>query len=163
MAICLLPQWSIGSLRRCDQYRLQNAALALLWGYGNNGNHCKSFTQGANWMINLRQAAVKIPTTARKAIAKAPVEWDLRLYVAGATPKSSLALRNLKRLCKEHLAGQYRIEIVDLTKNPQLGLAEQILALPALVRKGPFAGRKLIGNLSDTERVLASLDVERKS
>lgn len=103
-------------------------------------------------MIILRKAVVKKPATARKtkAIAKAPVEWDLRLYVAGATPKSSFALRNLKRLCKEHLAGQYRIEIVDLTKNPQLGLAEQILALPALGRKGTPPIRKFVGILSNT-------------
>ena len=88
--------------------------------------------------------------------------WDLRLYVAGSTPKSSIALRNLERLCEEHLAGDYRIEIVDLTKNPQLGQADQIVALPALVRKGPFPSRKIIGNLSDTERVLASLDLGRR-
>jgi circadian clock protein KaiB len=68
--------------------------------------------------------------------------------------------RNLKRLCDEHLVGRYQIEIVDLTKNPQLAQADQIVALPALVRKGSFPIRKIIGTLSDTERVLASLGIE---
>jgi circadian clock protein KaiB len=110
-------------------------------------------------MDNLRKAVVKKRPTARKAkaAAKAAVDWDLRLYVAGSTPKSSIALRNLQRLCVENLGGGYKIEIVDLTKNPQLGQADQIIALPALVRKGPFPIRKISGNLSDRERVLASL------
>jgi hypothetical protein len=72
---------------------------------------------------------------------------------------SEIAVRNLERFCEEHLAGRYRIEIVDLTKNPQLGQADQIIALPALVRKRPFPIRKMIGSLSDTEQVLASLDL----
>jgi circadian clock protein KaiB len=98
-----------------------------------------------------------------KAKAPAVVEWDLRLYVAGMTLKSSIAIRNLERLCEEHLADNYRIEIVDLTKDPQLGLDDQILALPTLVRKRPIPSRRLIGNLSDMERVLASLDLGKRS
>lgn len=94
-----------------------------------------------------------------KAIAVAPVEWDLRLYVAGPTPKSVAALRNLEQLCDEHLAGRYRIEVIDLMKNPQLARGNQILAVPTLVRKLPAPIRKIIGNLSDTERVLIGLDL----
>jgi circadian clock protein KaiB len=103
----------------------------------------------------------KLPTARDEA--KASVEWDLRLYIAGSTPKSSIALRNLERLCEEHFVGRYRIEIVDLTKNPQLAKADQILALPTLVRKGIFPIHKIIGSLSDTERVLASLELDGRS
>jgi circadian clock protein KaiB len=85
--------------------------------------------------------------------------WDLRLYVAGQTPKSLAAFANLKRLCNEHLAGQYRIEVIDLTQNPQLAAEHQILALPTLVRKLPTPIRKIIGDLSQTERVLVGLDL----
>jgi len=104
---------------------------------------------------------MKTPATSRKAkaAAAAPVEWDLRLYVAGPTPKSVAAFRNLEQLCEEHLAGRYRIEVIDLMKNPQLAQGDQILAVPTLVRKLPAPIRKIIGNLSDTERVLVGLDL----
>jgi circadian clock protein KaiB len=104
---------------------------------------------------------VKTPTTPRKpkAVVLTPVEWDLRLYVAGPTPKSIAAFRNLEQLCEEHLAGRYRIEVIDLMKNPQLARGDQILAVPTLVRKLPVPIRKIIGNLSDTERVLVGLDL----
>jgi circadian clock protein KaiB len=85
--------------------------------------------------------------------------WDLRLYVAGQTTKSLAAFSNLKRLCEEHLAGRYRIEVVDLSQNPQLARGDQILALPTLVRKLPPPIRKIIGDLSNTERVLVGLDL----
>lgn len=85
--------------------------------------------------------------------------WDLRLYVAGQTPKSLHAFANLKEICEEHLAGKYRIEVIDLLKNPQLAKGDQILALPTLVRKLPEPVRKIIGDLSDTERVLVGLDL----
>lgn len=88
-----------------------------------------------------------------------PPKWDLRLYVAGPTPKSIMALRNLQRLCEEHLAGQYRIEVIDLLQNPQLAQGDQILAVPTLVRKLPEPIRKIIGDLSNTERVLIGLDL----
>jgi circadian clock protein KaiB len=80
--------------------------------------------------------------------------------LAGSRPKSAIAFLTLKRLCDEHLAGRYQIDIVDLTKNPQLAQPEQILAVPTLVRKGSFPIRKIIGTLSDTERVLTSLGIE---
>lgn len=85
--------------------------------------------------------------------------WQLRLYVAGNTPKSMQALANLKRLCEEHLKGQYSIEVIDLLENPQLAAGDQILAIPTLVRKLPPPLRKIIGDLSNTERVLVGLDL----
>ena len=85
--------------------------------------------------------------------------WELRLYVAGQTPKSLAAFANLKKICDEHLAGQYHIEVVDLVKNPQLASGDQILAIPTLVRKLPEPIRKIIGDLSDTERVLVGLNL----
>jgi circadian clock protein KaiB len=85
--------------------------------------------------------------------------WELRLYVAGLTPRSIAALENLERICEEHLAGKYSIEVVDLLKNPQLARGDQILALPTLVRKLPEPVRKIIGDLSNEERVLVGLDL----
>jgi circadian clock protein KaiB len=85
--------------------------------------------------------------------------WELRLYVAGATPRAITALENLKKICEEHLAGKYTIEVIDLLKNPKLASGDQILALPTLVRKLPEPVRKIIGDLSDTERVLVGLDL----
>ncbi|MDI1246854.1 MAG: circadian clock KaiB family protein [Rhodoferax sp.] len=87
------------------------------------------------------------------------VIWDLRLYVAGQTPKSLTAFANLKRICSEHLQGKYRIEVIDLMLQPQLAAGDQILALPTLVRKLPEPVRKIIGDLSNTERVLIGLDL----
>jgi circadian clock protein KaiB len=92
----------------------------------------------------------------------AHVEWQLRLYVAGQTPKSLAALENLRRLCETHLAGQYEIEVIDLLKNPRLAAGDQILALPTLVRKLPEPIRKIIGDLSNEARVLVGLDVKPK-
>ena len=85
--------------------------------------------------------------------------YVLRLYVAGQTPKSVTAFSNLKKLCQDHLAGQYKIEVIDLLKNPQLASGDQILAIPTLVRKLPQPLKKIIGDLSDTERVLVGLDL----
>jgi circadian clock protein KaiB len=85
--------------------------------------------------------------------------WELRLYVAGQTPKSLAAFANLKRICDEHMVGDYRIEIVDLLESPQLAREDQILAIPTLVRKLPPPLRKIIGDLSNDERVLIGLDL----
>lgn len=98
-----------------------------------------------------------------KAAKATPADWDLRLYVAGPTPKSLAALRNLEKLCEEHLAGRYHIEVVDLMKNPQLAQGDQILAVPTLVRKLPSPIRKIIGNLSNTDRVLVGLDLRSRN
>ena len=86
-------------------------------------------------------------------------EWELRLYVAGQTPKSLAAFANLKKICEEHLEGKYRIEVIDLLKNPRLAEGDQILAIPTLVRKLPEPIKKIIGDLSNTERVLVGLDL----
>ncbi|MGD1030802.1 MAG: circadian clock KaiB family protein [Opitutaceae bacterium] len=85
--------------------------------------------------------------------------WQLRLYVAGQTPKSLTAFSNLKKICESHLNGIYRIEVIDLVKQPELSKGDQILAIPTLVRKLPQPVRKIIGDLSDTERVLVGLDL----
>ena len=85
--------------------------------------------------------------------------WNLRLYVAGQTQKSITAFANLNKICEEHLAGQYRIEVIDLLKNPQLAKGDQIIAIPTLVRKLPEPIKKIIGDLANTERVLVGLDI----
>src|ERR1700735_150738 len=85
--------------------------------------------------------------------------WDLRLYVAGQTPRSVAAFANLKKICEEHLAGRYNIEVVDLLKHPQLAAGDQILAIPTLVRKLPQPLRKIVGDLRDTERALVGLQL----
>jgi circadian clock protein KaiB len=97
----------------------------------------------------------KIPARPRKKSEF----FELRLYVAGQTPKSLTALNNLKKICKEHMDEQYRIEVIDLLANPQLARGDQILAIPTLVRNLPTPIRKIIGDLSNTERVLAGLDL----
>ena len=84
---------------------------------------------------------------------------ELRLYIAGQTPKSLTALSNLKRICENHLTGKYRIEVIDLMKKPQLARGDQILAIPTLVRNLPTPIRKIIGDLSNTERVLVGLNL----
>jgi len=88
--------------------------------------------------------------------------YELRLYVAGQTPKSLTAFANLKKICDDHLAGQYHIEVIDLLKQPQLASGDQILAIPTLVRKLPEPIKKIIGDLSNTERVLVGLDLREQ-
>jgi circadian clock protein KaiB len=85
--------------------------------------------------------------------------WELRLYVAGQTPHSVRAFANLKKICEEHLAGQYRIEVIDLMQNPRMAQQDQIVAIPTLVRKLPEPVRKIIGDLANTERVLKGLEI----
>jgi circadian clock protein KaiB len=85
--------------------------------------------------------------------------WELRLYVAGETPRSVAALANLRRICETHLAGKYSIDVVDLLERPQLARGEQIIAIPTLERRLPEPVRKIIGDLSNTERVLIGLDI----
>jgi circadian clock protein KaiB len=124
--------------------------------------------------MKLQKRAVKKTIAGRKASAssvkpartkslvkkaKAPDVWKLRLYVAGQTPKSLTAFSNLKKLCEQHLPGRYQIEIVDLTKQPQLAQNDQIVALPTLVRKLPEPIKRVIGDLSNLERVMVGLDL----
>lgn len=85
--------------------------------------------------------------------------WRLRLYVAGQTPRCLAAFANLKEICEHHLSGKYSIEVIDLLRNPQLSRGDQILAIPTLVRRLPTPVRKIIGDLSNTERVLVGLDL----
>ena len=87
--------------------------------------------------------------------------WELRLYVAGQSPKSVAAFSNLKKICEEHLAGRYRIEVIDLMEHPQLAAGDQIIAIPTLVRKLPEPLRKIVGDLRDTERTLVGLYGDR--
>ena len=96
---------------------------------------------------------------AKAASHTAVPEWELRLYVAGVTAKSQAAILNLRRICETHLAGRYSIELVDLHKHPQLAAGDQILAVPTLVRRLPEPIKKIIGDLSNEERVLVGLDI----
>ncbi len=102
------------------------------------------------------KAASPARSSARSA---AEAEWNLRLYVAGKTPKSLTALRRLKEICETHLKGKYSIELIDLLERPQLARGDQIFAVPTLVRKLPEPVKKIIGDLSNTERVLVGLDL----
>jgi circadian clock protein KaiB len=87
-------------------------------------------------------------------------KWNLRLYTAGQSPKSLAALDNLKRMCEQHLAGRYTIEVIDLLKNPRLAKDDQIVAIPTLVRKLPEPLRRMVGDLSDTERALVGMQIK---
>jgi circadian clock protein KaiB len=95
--------------------------------------------------------------------SKQPANWVLRLYIAGQTPKSLAAISNLHRICEEHLAGQYHIEVIDLLEKPQLAEGDKIIAIPTLVRKLPAPLRKIIGDLSDTEKTLVGLQLKPKA
>jgi circadian clock protein KaiB len=96
-------------------------------------------------------------------MTQAAEKWELRLYTAGQSPKSLAALANLKRVCDEHLAGRYSIEVIDLLRNPRLAKDDEIIAIPTLVRKLPQPLRKLVGDLSDTERTLVGLQLRPRS
>jgi circadian clock protein KaiB len=98
-------------------------------------------------------------TGGRDGNGAAAHSWQLRLYVAGQSPKSMTAIVNLRRLCEQHLGGEYHIEVIDLLDRPHLAAADQILAIPTLVRTLPTPLRKIVGDLSDTERVLLGLDM----
>jgi circadian clock protein KaiB len=103
---------------------------------------------------------MKAPSgTTRRTATPAEKEWVLRLYVAGQTPRSLTAFANLKRICEERLQGRYTIEVIDLSERPQLAREDQILAVPTLVRRLPVPIRHIIGDLSNTERVLVGLDL----
>jgi circadian clock protein KaiB len=104
--------------------------------------------------LSLRELSRVEPSEASQAGV-----WNLRLYVAGQTPRSLAAFANLKRICEEHLSGRYTIEVVDLIKHPQLAAGDQIVAIPTLVRKLPEPLRKIVGDLRDTERALVGLQL----
>ena len=104
-------------------------------------------------MIKTKNAAKKSPVKEKEK------KYELRLYIAGNTPKSMTALANLRKYCKQHLGDQYRLEVIDLLVHPQLAAGDQILAIPTLVRKVPVPIRKIIGDLSNEEKVLVGLDL----
>ena len=91
------------------------------------------------------------------------MHYNLRLYVAGATPKSAAAIANLNAMCEQHLAGRYSIEVIDLRENPQLAAGDQILAVPTLVRRLPPPLKRIIGDLSNSEKVLVGLDIRERN
>lgn len=97
----------------------------------------------------------------RKPAPRKPVVWNLRLYVAGQTPKSIRAFANLKLLCEEHLKGRYQIEVIDLMENPQLARGDQIVAIPTLVRRLPRPLRTIVGDMSNSVRLLVGLDLQK--
>ena len=111
---------------------------------------------------NEQVIAMRSPEERIAAVPSAGSIYQLRLYVAGQTPKSVLAFKNLKQICEEHLFGRYEIEIIDLLENPQLARGDQILAVPTLVRRLPEPIKKIIGDLSNTERVLVGLDLRAR-
>lgn len=109
-------------------------------------------------MEKTQNSTIKLPAKSGKTRTKV---FELKLYIAGQTPRSIAAFSNLKKICDEHLAGQYKITIIDLLKNPKLAQGDQILAIPTLVKKLPVPVRKIIGDLSNTERVLIGLDIQQ--
>lgn len=112
--------------------------------------------------MRAKKADEKQPISNRPNKRKKSPKWELRLYVAGKTPRSLTAFANLRRICEEHMKSSYSIEIIDLLENPHLAKGDQILAIPTLVRKLPEPMKKIIGDLSNTERVLVGLDIKRK-
>jgi circadian clock protein KaiB len=106
---------------------------------------------------------MKTKKSAKGEKSKAGQQMELRLYIAGETAKAAAAFANLKNICEEHMAGQYKIEIIDLLKKPQLARGDQIIAVPTLVRKLPEPVRKIIGDLSNKERVLIGLDLRPRT
>ncbi len=108
-----------------------------------------------------KAASASAPRSPRRS-AKSAKRWSLRLYIAGQTPRSLAAFANLKQLCEEHLAGEYHIEVIDLVKKPQLARGDQIVAIPTLVRRLPPPLSKIIGDLSNTQRVLVGLQLRAR-
>lgn len=116
--------------------------------------------EGLNHLRLLSRLGSTVPRKKSSNRTNEQIEtWDLRLYIAGRTARAVTAFENLKKICEEHLDCQYRIEVIDLLANPQLARGDQILAVPTLVRKLPVPVRKIIGDLSDVERVLVGLDL----
>jgi circadian clock protein KaiB len=104
----------------------------------------------------------KADSARSKAPEAGPGSWNLRLYVAGQTPRSLTAFSNLKKLCELHLAGRYEIEVIDLTRHPQLAQGDQIVAIPTLVRKLPPPIKRIVGDLSNLERVLVGMEIHQR-
>jgi circadian clock protein KaiB len=120
----------------------------------------KSTKVGKKRPLSLTEVADKAEKEGKDPLAPGD-KWDLRLYVAGQSPRSLSAFANLKKICEEHLKGRYNIEVVDLVKHPQLAAGDQILAIPTLVRKLPQPIRKIVGDLRDQERALVGLQLRQ--
>jgi circadian clock protein KaiB len=113
--------------------------------------------------MGMKKSLVKKRRTTKSGTTKSTRGnfWELRLYIAGQTPNSIAAIANLRKICEDQLKGKYRIEVIDLLKNPQLAKGDQIVAIPTLVRRLPPPVKKIVGNLSKTERTLVGLDILR--
>lgn len=122
-------------------------------------NRAKSSSKGSARSSRNGRTHASRPPAKRNSKPKV-MEWELRLYVAGNTPNSIAAFSNLQQICEKHMGGRYRIEIIDLFENPQLARGDQIVAVPTLVRRLPTPIKKIIGDLSNTERVLVGLDLK---
>ena len=112
--------------------------------------------------MNAKKTKKKRLISGKAAPQEKGSKWELRLYVAGQTPRSLAALANLRIICEEHMKGEYILDVIDLLQNPHLAKGDQILAIPTLVRKLPEPMKKIIGDLSNTERVLVGLDIKKK-
>jgi circadian clock protein KaiB len=108
------------------------------------------------------RARGKSKKAGRPRKASKPAKWDLRLYIAGRTPRAEKALENLERICAEYMAGSFRLVVIDILKKPLVARGDQIIAVPTLVRNLPTPIRRIIGDLSDTERVLVGLDIRSR-
>jgi KaiC/GvpD/RAD55 family RecA-like ATPase len=125
-----------------------------------------SFEESASQILRNVKAAAPDNNKKRRpqpGVSESAAEWKLRLYVAGQTPKSLTAFANLRRICEEHLAGRYEIEVIDLLKHPELAQSDQIIALPTLVRKLPEPIKRIVGDLSNSERVIVGMNLEKVS
>jgi circadian clock protein KaiB len=143
--------------------KTKTVKLRASGGANGNGGEKRAASTSSNGRISSLAAAV-VGRRVKRAKARAPRRrpdklWELRLYVAGQTTKSLTAFANLKMICETHLKGRYHIEVIDLVAQPQLSKGDQILAIPTIVRKLPQPVRKIIGDLSDTQRVLVGLDL----
>ncbi len=111
----------------------------------------------------MKKPAKSGKTSRTSAARRSRKEYVLRLYITGTTPRSIRAIDNIKSICETHLKGRYRLEVVDIYKNPSLGMGEQIIASPTLIKKLPLPLHRFIGDLSDTERVLVGLDLKTEN
>lgn len=119
----------------------------------------RSSTPGKGSAGAKKKVTKRTAVSVRAVAAPKPAKWRLRLYVAGNTPNSIAAFANLKEICEKHLGGKYEIEVIDLLRNPQLAAGDQIIAVPTLVRRLPYPVKKIIGDLSNRERVLVGLEL----
>ena len=148
--------WLLRKCLRCGRYTLKKDVCPYCGGKVHIPHPAK-FSPDDKY-IRYRMATMKKERTGRQGEGQQEI-WQLRLYVAGQTPKSLAAFANLKDICEKHLKGKYEIEVIDLLENPKLAKGDQIFAIPTLVRKLPQPIRKIIGDLSNQEKVLVGLNL----